>query len=185
MRILKTLLLSILAIVGLALIAAIFVKKDMSAERDIVINRSNDEVFSYIKMLKNQNTYSKWSTMDPNMETEFRGVDGTVGFVSGWKSKKDDVGAGEQEITKIVEGKRIDYDLRFIEPFESKATTYMITEPVSANQTRVKWGFQSKMNYPMNLMLVFVDMEEAIGEDFQYGLEKLKSNLESGTAALH
>lgn len=183
MKILKFILFGVVAIVAIGLIAAIFVKKTMHAERDVVINRSNDQVFNYVKMLKNQNAYSKWSTMDPEMKTEFRGEDGTVGFVSAWQSEKDDVGSGEQEITKIEEGRRIDYELRFLEPFESKATAYMITEPVSAGQTRVRWGFDGNMNYPMNLMMLFMDMEKMIGDDFQHGLERLKANLESQPAA--
>lgn len=51
------------------------------------------------------------------MEHYFDGEDGTVGFVSGWKSNSSDVGSGEQEITGTTEGERIDYELRFIEPF--------------------------------------------------------------------
>jgi len=35
------------------------------------------------------------------------------------------------------------------------------------------------MNYPMNVMLVFMDMEEMIGGDLEKGLSKLKSNLET------
>ena len=51
--------------------------------------------------------------MDPDMKKTYRGTDGTVGFVSAWDSEKDDVGKGEQEIIKITDGERIDYELRF------------------------------------------------------------------------
>ncbi len=52
------------------------------------------------------------------MKTEYRGTDGTVGFVSAWDSPVRDAGKGEQEITKIDDGKRIDYELRFYEADE-------------------------------------------------------------------
>ena len=116
--------------------------------------------------------------MDPNMEKSFRGTDGTVGFVSAWKSEEEDVGSGEQEILRIDEGKRIDFELRFFEPFESSDLAYMATERISDNQTKVKWGFDGKMAYPMNLMLLFMDFEGMIGDDLQSGLQNLKSNLE-------
>lgn len=112
------------------------------------------------------------------MKQEFRGTDGTVGFVSAWEGNED-VGKGEQEIVHIVEGSRLDYQLRFIEPFEAKANSYMAIEPITENQTRVQWGFDSRMPYPMNLMLLFVDMEEAIGNDLETGLNKLKTILEA------
>jgi len=178
MKILKKVLLVLAALVGLILITALFVKKDMHAEKEITINKSKAEVYDYIKYLKNQNSYSKWATMDPNMRTGFRGTDATVGFVSSWESDKDDVGKGEQEIKAIKEGERIDYELRFMEPMESTATAYMITEPVGETQTKVKWGFNGKINYPFNIMRLFMNMEEMIGDDFQTGLNRLKTNLE-------
>lgn len=178
MKILKRILFVILAIIGLALITALFVKKDMKAEREVVINKPRSQVYDYVKYLKNQNDYSKWGTMDPAMKKEFKGTDGTVGFVSAWESEKDDVGKGEQEITAIKEGERIDYELRFLEPMESKATAYMITEAVSENQTKVRWGFNGKINYPFNIMYLFMDMEKMVGDDFSEGLNKLKANLE-------
>lgn len=35
--------------------------------------------------------------LDPNMEKEFKGTDGTVGFIYGWNGNKEG-GEGEQEI---------------------------------------------------------------------------------------
>ena len=178
MRILKLIGFALAAIIVLVLLTGLFVKREMHAEREIVINKPNEEVFNYVKYLKNQNDYSKWGTMDPAMKKEFRGTDATVGFVSAWESDKDDVGKGEQEIKGIKQGERIDYELRFIKPWESTATAYMITEPVSGNQSKVKWGFDGEMAYPFNVMLLFMDMEDMIGDDFAAGLERLKNQLE-------
>lgn len=169
----------LLILIGLPLIIALFAPKDFSVERSIVIDRPTDEVFDYIRFLKNQDNYSKWATMDPDMTREFRGTDGTVGFVSAW-SGNEDVGRGEQEITAIYEGERIEFALRFFEPFESKADVWLITEAITDDQTRVKWGFDSRMPWPLNLMLIFMDLDEAIGADYEYGLENLKRILEAG-----
>lgn len=179
MRVFKTIIIVILVIVGIVLIAALFIKKEMGAEREIVINKPKAEVYNYIKYLKNQNDYSKWGTMDPAMKKEFRGTDGTVGFVSAWDSDNSDVGKGEQEIKGIKDGERVDYEIRFIKPFESTATAYMTTDAVSEAQTKVKWGFNGKMNYPLNIMRLFMDMDKMIGDDFSTGLTKLKAKMES------
>ena len=179
MKILKGILFLIIGIVVLVLIVALFVKKEYAVEREISINKPKAEVFNYIKFLKNQDSYSVWAKRDPNMKKEYKGVDGTVGFISAWDSENKEVGKGEQEIKKIAAGERIDFELRFIKPFEATDTAYMTTEPIVDNQTKVKWGFRGKMKYPMNLMLIAMNMDKMLGNDLQTGLVNLKKNLEA------
>ena len=54
----------------------------------------------------------------------------------------------------------------------------MTTEALSDNSTKVSWGFEGQMNYPMNVMKLFMNMEKAIGNDFSIGLSNLKIILE-------
>jgi hypothetical protein len=178
MKIMRRILLGIVGIIALLLVIALVLKKDYAVVREITINKPKAEVFNYIKYLKNQDDYSVWAKMDPNMKKEYRGTDGTVGFVSAWDSKEDNVGKGEQEIKQINEGDRIDMELRFIEPFEANDNAYMTTESISENETKVKWGFNGRMDYPMNLMLLFMNMDEMLGKDLETGLQNLKANLE-------
>ena len=178
MKIVKKILIVIVFIIGVALIAALFVKKEYAVEREIVINKPNAEVFAYVKMIKNQDYFSVWNMKDPDSKRVTTGTDGTVGYVYSWDSKMDDVGQGEQEIIKIAEGQRIDMELRFKRPFEATDYAYMTTEPTGDNQTKVKWGFNGSMNYPMNLMLVFMNMDEMLGKDLADGLSNLKGILE-------
>jgi hypothetical protein len=178
MKTLKKIVIVIAILIAIPLVIALFVKKDYTVEREITINKPKTEVFDYIKYLKNQDHYSKWATMDPAMIKTYRGTDGTVGFVAAWESKKDDVGTGEQEIKKITEGEKIDFELRFIKPFESTSLAYMSTEAISDNQTKVKWSFNGHMKYPMNFMMLFMDFDKMIGDDLQTGLNNLKIELE-------
>jgi uncharacterized protein YndB with AHSA1/START domain len=178
MKILKIVLIGIAAIIALALIVAAFTKKDYAVVREITINKPKQEVFDYVKFLKNQDNYSKWAMMDPNMKKTYTGTDGTVGFVSAWDSQEKNVGAGEQEIKGITNGERIDFELRFKRPFEATDYAYMTTEDAGNNQTKVKWGFNGKMKYPMNLMLLCMDMDKMLGKDLDTGLSNLKSILE-------
>lgn len=178
MGVLKKVLIGLAILIAIPLIVALFLNGEYKIVREITINKPKQDVFNYIKFLKNQDNFSKWATMDPAMKKSYRGTDGQVGFVSAWDSKTDSVGVGEQEIKKITEGERIDFELRFIEPFEATDMAYMTTETVSDNQTKVKWGFEGKMNYPMNLMLLFMDMEKMLGDDLSVGLSRLKGVLE-------
>lgn len=178
MKILKGIGLGLLALIALLLIAALFVPKDFAIRRDITIAKPKSEVFAYVSHLKNQNSYSKWALMDPNMKKDFRGTDGRPGFISAWDGNKD-VGKGEQEIKKITEGKCMETEIRFERPFKSVANAYMNTEAAGDAQTKVTWGFEGRQPYPMNIMRLFMNMDKRIGDDLQTGLTNLKNNLEN------
>lgn len=178
MNILLTILIVIVLLVALVMIIAIFTKKEYAIEKEIIINKPKKIVFNYIKYLKNQNNYSKWAMMDPGMKQTFYGTDGTVGFTSAWDSDNKKVGKGEQKIRRIIEGERVEYEIHFIKPFEGRAIAYITATRISETQTKVKWGFDSSMKYPMNIMLLFMNMEKLIGGDLTTGLVNLKAILE-------
>lgn len=181
MRFIKKLLLVFTALVSVVLITALFLDKDYHIERSIEINASKDQLFEYVKYLRNQEEYSVWAKMDPEMKRKYAGTDGEVGFISAWKSKKKDVGAGEQEITKITPGKRIDYELRFKEPFEAKHKAFIDFKKISKNKTRIAWGFDGSVPWPMNITLIFMDMDEMLGPDLEGGLKNLKEIQETNS----
>jgi hypothetical protein len=176
MNIVLNIIIVIAALIALLLIIALFVKKEYSVAREVVINRPNREIFDFIRLMRNQNLYNKWWTADPNAKMDFKGIDGTVGFTAYWDSENKQVGKGEQEITKITDGERIDCEIRFIRPFEGVADVYMETTPLSANQAKVNWVFAGKNKYPMNLMNLFID--KMLGNDLGTSINNLKSALE-------
>ena len=178
MKTLFVIVIVILSIIALLLIIGIFLKKEYIVTSEVIVNKPKTIVFEYIKLLKNQNEYSVWATMDPDMRKKFTGTDGTPGFISAWDSDNKNVGKGEQQILKIVDGERVDYEIRFIKPFESTSLASMSTFSVNDNQTKVQWKFTGKMKYPTNLMLLFMNMEKMIGNDLDKGLQNLKSILE-------
>jgi hypothetical protein len=178
MNIFIGIIIALAGIIVLFLLVGFFLKKDYSVTREVVVNMPKTAVFDYLKLLKNQNKFSVWALMDPNMKTEFTGTDGTEGFISAWESMNKKVGKGEQEILKIVNGERIDYEIRFIKPFKSTSWAFLITSSANVNQTRVHWEFNGKMKYPTNLMLLFMNMEKMVGNDLDKGLQNLKTILE-------
>lgn len=169
-------LIGIVAIIVLLLILALFLKKKYNIERSILINLPRQEVFAYVKLLKNHDNFNKWSMQDPQMKKDFIGTDGTVGFIYAWNGDKK-VGEGEQEITSISEGHRLDSELRFKRPFKSEGKSYLITDSISENQTKVTWGIEGKSSFPMNLM-TFI-MESLLRKDIQTSLGYLKNKLEN------
>lgn len=172
-----TTLIIIAGLIALVLVIALFSKKGYTVQREIVINRPKQEVFNYIRLLKNQDHFSKWVMTDPNMKKEFRGTDGLVGFVYAWDGNKK-AGKGEQEIMEITEGERLEAEIRFIKPFEGIAQVVFITTAIAEHQTRLSWSMTSAMKYPMNIMLLILNMENMLGKDLELSLSNLKTILE-------
>lgn len=174
-KLLKRTALVIVSLIALLLITALFVTKDYAVEREITIHKPNAEVFTYVKHIKNQDHYSVWTMLDPSMKKEFKGTDGTVGFVYAWDGNGR-AGKGEQEIKELTEGKGINMELRFQKPMESTAHAHMTTEAVSENETKLKWGMRGRNPYPMNLVNLFID--GILGKDLETSLTNLKTVLE-------
>ena len=178
MKIFKIILLIVVSVIGILLIAALFIKKDYTVKREIVINKPKETVFAYVKQLRNHNNFNKWMLADPASKKTYAGTDGTTGFTMVWDSESRQVGKGEQQISRIEEGRGIDYQLRFKEPFEGKADASIVTASISPGQTKVTWGFNSSMQYPLNAMMIFMDIPGMLGKDLDTSLLSLKSIIE-------
>lgn len=177
MGILITILAVIAGLVLLILVLALIAPREYKIYRDVVINKPKAEVFDYIRYLKNQKNYNYWVMIDPAKKEEFRGTDGTVGFVYAWNGNKQ-AGEGAQEIKNIVEGERVEVEIRFVRPFAGTSQTPFTVEEIAPGQTKVNWEMTSTMSYPMNAMQLFINMDKMLGKELEKSLEKLKSILE-------
>lgn len=174
----KKLLIALVGIVAVIAIIGVIAPKDFKIEREVVINKPKDQVFAYLKSLKNGSNWNPWIKLDPNIVIDYKGEDGAVGSISSW-SGNEQVGVGEQEIKDIREGEKIDFDLRFKKPMESKAIGYFTTESVGENQTKVKWGMMGETGFPFNIVCLVMGMTKNMNKDFDKGLANLKSILEA------
>lgn len=151
MKILKFIGLGIVSLIVLLLIIALFIPNDYTVSVSTTINKPKQVVFDYAKLIKNQENYSIWVMQDPNVNMDYKGVDGTVGFKASWDSKDDNVGAGSQQITAVSED-RIDVNLHFERPMKGEAKASTLLESISENETKITAEFYGNSSYPMNLM---------------------------------
>ncbi|MEJ7609891.1 MAG: SRPBCC family protein [Ferruginibacter sp.] len=175
MNILLIILTVIVSLILLFLLIAVYTSKDYAIVRTIRINAPKQKVFDYIKMLKNQDYYSKWVMTDPAMKKEFTGTDGTVGFIYGWSGNKK-AGEGEQEIKTITEGSSMVSEVRFVRPFAGLSNLELTATSVGDNETEVSWSVRSIMKFPMNGMIPFI--KNMLAKDMDTSLVTLKSILE-------
>ncbi|WP_116789368.1 SRPBCC family protein [Flavobacterium psychrotrophum] len=168
----------IIAVIALPLVIALFIPKEYNLERIAIINAPKHKVFDYIKYVRNQEQYSKWAMADPDQKITTTGTDGTVGFINAWDSAKK-AGAGEQEITGLIDGERITTELRFTRPFKNTGHSYMATETHNQSSTKVTWGLSGKMPYPLNLMTAL--LKGGLAKDIDLSLNNLKQILEENS----
>ena len=64
MKILIILIIVIVTIIVAVLIAALFSKKAYNIKKEIIINKPVQDVFDYLKIITNQEKFSKWVMSD-------------------------------------------------------------------------------------------------------------------------
>ena len=89
MNIVITILLVLAVIIALLLIIALFMKREHYVNREIIINAPRQKVFDYVKLLKNQDEFNKHAMAGPDRKREFKGTDGTVGYIYAWSGDKN------------------------------------------------------------------------------------------------
>ncbi|MPQ47875.1 polyketide cyclase [Marinifilum sp. N1E240] len=164
------------AIILIVAVLHIIAPKTYHVDRNIVVSENIDTVFQSLCSLKEQQAWSPWAEKDLEMKVKFMGTDGTVGSVTHWAGNKD-VGEGEQEIMKIEPNSYIETELRFLKPFESSSTGFFEIKEAGEG-TEVTWGFKGENTFPSTIMMVFMDMDKAIGPDFEKGLSNFKTYIE-------
>ena len=172
------LLLLILILVAIPFIGAASLPTNFIIRREVIIKRPQQQLFDYIKFLKNHIQFNKWTMTDPNQSLEYRGTDATVGFFAAWDSTNKSVGKGEQEISEITEGKGVKYTLRFVRPFEDTAGSELTSEKISDQETKVIWNFTGKRKYGTKIFHFIFRLENMLGKDLQTSLGNLKNLLE-------
>lgn len=174
MKILKKILYVLLAIIVLWLLVAAVVSGDVKYEKSISINASPDKVWSHTNSVRAIDEWSPWNDKDPNLKKEWSGTTGQVGEKMAWEGNSN-VGKGSQTLTKIdPAAKRIDTEMKFFNPYESEGKAYVTVIPEGSG-SKATWGFTSQIPYPFSVMKLFMNMEEAVGKDYQIGLERLKN----------
>jgi uncharacterized protein YndB with AHSA1/START domain len=148
----------------------------MIIEKSTQIARPISEVFAYLKQTKNQDNFSVWNMADPSMKKEYRGNDGTVGFVYCWDSTDKNVGAGEQETKAIEDEKRIEFEVRFFRPMKNVGKVSFLFSAPDKGETKVTWTFDSPSKFPFSLFAPI--FKRMLGKDLEKGLVNLKRIME-------
>lgn len=174
----KKLLFVLLAIVAGVLVFAAVKPAHMHVEREAVIAASPEAIFSWINVSKKADEWMPWKDSDPGVVMQYAGPEAGVGSVSHWDSKGQ-MGTGRAEVIESVANQVVKTKLTYTKPFVMEQVSEIALVPVEGG-TKVKWSVSGENGYFFRLMGIFVSCDSMIGPEFEKGLAKLKSSIESG-----
>ncbi len=175
MKALKVILYSIGGLALLYVILGLVGPKNYHVERSMVVNGSSDLVWNEVSHFRNWERWSPWQEMEPDVKHIYEGEDGAVGSVMKWEGDKNKTGTGQMTFSAMDPNKKINYDLMFIVPFESKSNGYFTFEGAENNKTKVIWVNEGDISFAMRPMMMFMNMDKMLGGDFERGLFRIDS----------
>lgn len=177
MRLLRNLILGLVALVVVLALAAFALPREVTVARSITVAAPPAVVFPYVNSLREFTRWSPWSAMDPNMKVTHEGAVEGVGAKMTWASENGQVGTGTQEITESVQDERVAYRLEFGGMPPSGA--YFDLEP-AVDGTLVTWTLAADMGMNPIGRWMGLMMDGFVGKDFATGLARLKTLAEAG-----
>ena len=171
-------------LIALAVMIAAFLAYAATRPDAYTVERSADIaapapiVFDQLDDFRSFAAWSPWDKLDPSMQKTFDGPQSGVGASYSWQGN-DEVGKGRMTIVESQPPSAIEYKLEFIEPFTAEAQTGFEVAPQGADAARVRWQMAGTNNFMSKVFGVFMDMDAAIGKDFEKGLANLKAQSEA------
>jgi len=176
MKILKMLLIGLLALVALLVIVGLFLPSTLHVERSTVISAPQSTVFALVNGYARFNEWSPWARIDPQTNYTYEGPVQGVGAKQAWESENSEVGVGSQVITASEPYRRVETELDFGSQGTAQAYFDLTAE---GDATKVVWGFDTSFGYNLMFRYVGLFMDGMLGPSYEEGLAGLKKLAES------
>jgi effector-binding domain-containing protein/uncharacterized protein YndB with AHSA1/START domain len=173
MQVARKVLIALGAAVLLFFAVGIFLPSRAHIEREILIDAPAATVFALVNDFHQIGKWSPWQKTDPNARFEISGPRRGVGAMLAWNG--DIVGQGSQRIVESIPYEKVVSELDLGGPGSTTATFSL--RPSEAGTT-VAWSFDA--SFGLNLLGRYAGLmfDSIIGDDYESGLENLKSMAE-------
>ena len=151
-------------------------------ERSATLAATPEAIYTQLADFHQWDAWSPWAKIDPQMKTSFSGAPAGAGAVYDWTGN-DKVGQGRMTILDAQPDSRVTIKLEFIKPFASTCTTGFALAPEGSG-TRVTWTMDGQNNFVGKAFGLFMNMDKAIGNDFERGLRQPGSAVAATPAVL-
>jgi len=169
---LKKILIAIAAIVVVFVVVVAMQPSEFRITRMATISAPPPAVFAQVNDFHNWETWSPWAKLDPAAKTTFEGPSAGTGAIFRWAGN-DKIGEGSMTITESRPSDLIRIKLEFLKPFAAINTTEFTFKP-EGNQTAVTWSMAGKNNFIAKAVCLFMNMDKAVGGQFEKGLVNMK-----------
>ena len=174
MKVLKWILIVVLALVALVLLWAAFLPSERLFEQSVTINKSARLIFKQVNSLKNWENWSPFLEADTAMKSTYSGPDYGVGASQSWISKVN--GNGSMTILESIQNQKVVYSLDF--GMGNVDTTWFTIEPMG-DEFKLVWGTKlSNLGYPMGRIMGAL-MTPTMNQVFVKGLTNIKGYVEA------
>ncbi len=177
-RVLRRTLIAIVLLIAVLVGVAFLLPREITVERSVVIDAPAAEIFPHVNSLKAQEAWSPWLHRDPEATLLYEGPKAGAGSTLIWSSDNPDVGSGTHVITASETDRRVDSALDF-GPMGT-AVAWITLDPAGGESTEVSWGFTTDMGLNPVARWMGLMMEDWVGADYEDGLNRLKTLVETG-----
>ena len=134
-------------------------------------------VFAQVNDFHNWEAWSPWAKLDPAARNTFEGAPAGTGAVFAWAGNGN-VGAGRMTIVESRPTELVRIRLEFMKPFTATNTAEFAFKP-DGTQTAVTWSMFGHNNFIARAFCLFVNMDKALGGEFEKGLASMRSVAEA------
>ena len=141
--------------------------------RSASVNAPASVVYQQVSDFHRWEAWSPWEKLDSAMKKTFSGPESGKGAGYAWAGNAK-VGEGKMAILDAEPDRRVEIRLEFIKPFAGVSQTVFAFAP-KGEATEVTWAMAGTNNFVAKVFGVFMDLDKAIGGDFERGLANLKA----------
>lgn len=172
-----TMVLIVVAVALAAVLAYAASKPDtFSVQRSTVVAAPPEQIFPLIDDLRAQSAWSPFEK-DPDMKRMHSGPARGPGATYAWDGNRQ-VGAGQIAITESKPPSKVVLSLRMLRPFKAD-NIVEFTLDRTGTDTRVTWAMRGRQPFMAKVMSLFMNCDAMVGKQFEEGLAKLKTLVES------
>lgn len=170
MKILRNILLGLVAIILVLVLISFFLPKSYKVERHTSSNARVEQLFAEINDLQHWKNWSPWQIKDTTMIMSYMGPQAGVGATQEWKSKKS--GNGRLTIIESEPNHYITFEMQFddFKPMQGR----IVLDPNPDSTVTITWTAEGELG--MNPMMKYfgVMADGMMGPDFEEGLKNIK-----------
>jgi effector-binding domain-containing protein len=181
MKIVKVIGLIVVALVAIFIVLGLIGPADYKVTRSIQIEAPVEIVVEQTSKFQNWSTWSPWAAADPEAKYTIENDTQEEGAKMTWDGEVS--GVGYIIISKIVPNEKMVYELTFTEPWVMSSeggVNYTQEEGV----VNLEWYDEGHVPFAQRPMMLFMNLEEMMGPQFEEGLINIKKICEDRKSAI-